>query len=220
MELLISSVMVAILVAALYPVFRGVVQMENTTTDMLAAGRPLADLALPLRLDLENAVAPGGLLAGPLLSEKNEEARARRDRLEIYTTSARISDSSPWGEICKVEYTLEEPETGGRDAGRELIRTVTRNLLASSDSTPTAYLLIDGVESLAFSFFDGETWQDSWDATSADTVMPEAIRVDITFVAAEAGRRQRPPLSWTFEIAAQPVSTPTAASSQGGGGGR
>ncbi len=222
LELLVSSVMVAVLVSSLYGIFRGAHNMQKTTTDMLEAGRPLADLERPFRIDIEDCLAPVGLLAGPLLGEKNEQSGARHDTLELYTTSARVIDSSPWGEICKVDYALEQMEsTANQDAGLTLVRTVTRNLLASSDSTPVAITLIEGVQSLAFAYYDGETWQDSWDATSVSSVMPTAIRVDIAFVPPRAGERLRPPLSWVFEVPARPASTSTAQSggAQAGGGG-
>ena len=47
----------------------------------------------------------------------------------------------------------------------ELVRAVTRNLLPAMEEIPIQQPLLDGVEDIAFLFYDGTTWLDSWDAT-------------------------------------------------------
>ena len=66
--------------------------------------------------------------------------------------------------------------------GKDLYRSVLRNLLAVSTPTVDDQLMMRGVASVKFSCYDGAVWQDAWDTTSATAVntnLPQAVRVTI-----------------------------------------
>ena len=71
---------------------------------------------------------------------------------------------------------LRASNNGG--SGKELIRATTRNLLAIIQESPEEQSLLNGVENLTFSFYDGTQWQTTWDS-AAQTNLPAAIKVDI-----------------------------------------
>src|SRR5256885_791687 len=65
--------------------------------------------------------------------------------IQIYTTTALLTEDAPWGEIQKVTYQLQasaNPSAGGKD----LIRSVTRNLLPTMTEESEDQYLASGVE--------------------------------------------------------------------------
>jgi hypothetical protein len=122
-------------------------------------------------------VLSGGFRAGNLNSAGQSDPVA----VEMFTASGTLSDKAPWGDIQRVTYELKSPATSSGD-GRDLYRSITRNLLAVSTPDVTDQLLLSGVSSLKFSCYDGTQWQDAWDTTNPTatyTNLPLAVRVDI-----------------------------------------
>src|SRR5256885_4646089 len=62
--------------------------------------------------------------------------------------------------------------------GQDLVRSVTRNLLATMTPQPEDQWMMGGVESIQFSCYDGTTWYDTWDSTIT-TNLPMGVRVRI-----------------------------------------
>jgi hypothetical protein len=42
--------------------------------------------------------------------------------------------------------------------------------------------LARGIHSLAFQYYDGEYWQDTWDSSTEDPKLPLAVRIHLTFL--------------------------------------
>ena len=82
--------------------------------------------------------------------------------------------------------------------GRDLFRSVTRNLLATVEEQPVLQPLVSRVENIYFSYYDGSQWRDTWDSTTPDTttgqtnMLPTAIKVQIQ-PAGEQRRQALPP---------------------------
>ena len=77
------------------------------------------------RRDLKNAVPPGGVLEGPLLSGSLEGGVDANNGIQIYTTTGLITPNSPWGEIQKVTYGLQAPtDSSSTNNGKDLVRVV------------------------------------------------------------------------------------------------
>jgi hypothetical protein len=85
--------------------------------------------------------------------------------IEMFTATGALSDNAPWGDIQRVTYELKTPADRNA-AGKDLYRSVTRNLLTVV-TTPDVedQLMLSGVASIKFSCFDGTQWQDTWDTT-------------------------------------------------------
>jgi len=156
-----------------------------------------------MQRDLMNCVGGGGLLGGPLVGEMEEEGDTRLDTLELCASSGRVNDTNVWGDVQKIEYYLEEPEDADGAEGYDLVRAITRNLLASVEEDPEEERLLRGVTYLEFTYYDGEEWQDSWDTTQTENENPQAIGVRIEFVPAASGERDASPIDFVVEIVAE-----------------
>ncbi len=137
---------------------------------------------------------------------------------EFFTSGGTIDESSPWAEVQKVSYYLT-PSTNTATAGssRDLVRSVTRNLLPSLQETPVATPLLTGVETIYFQYHDGLQWKDTWDSTTETTTrLPLAVRVQINRTQPERGRLAPPPIEIVVPVLAYGGTNSTATSTTTG----
>jgi hypothetical protein len=80
-------------------------------------------------------------------------------------------------DVQKINYYLVN--STNNTPGKNLIRSVTRNLLPTAQETSDDQLLLSGVDDFVLSFFDGSQWRDSWDSTQDEMLLPTAVRVQI-----------------------------------------
>jgi Type II secretion system (T2SS), protein J len=176
----------AIVLIAVNAVFFTSLRLRDDTADMVDAATPVDATVTFLKRDLQCAVTPtngtskvlsGGFRVGNITSAGVSDPVA----IEMFTASGALSDSQPWGDIQRVTYELKTP-TSQSAAGRDLYRSITRNLLALNTPEVTDQLMLSGVTSVKFSCYDGAQWNDTWDTTSMsslNTNLPLAVRVDI-----------------------------------------
>jgi hypothetical protein len=101
--------------------------------------------------------------------------------VEMFTTTGALSANAPWGDIQRVTYELKQP-TDHNATGKDLVRSVVRNLLTITTPDVEDQLMLSGVQNVKFSCYDGAQWQDTWDTTgvtSTYTNLPLAVRVEI-----------------------------------------
>lgn len=146
-------------------------------------------------LTMHTTYAPE-LLINPL-----GQSSSGNSQVSFYTTSGNVNDYYPWGDIQKVFYSLEQaqgilPTTETTNQmGRSLIRSLQRDI--SLDPTieqieqGTELLLLEGVESVNYEFFDGVTWTPSWDSNTSDPVMPEAVRITLLIYSEDLNLNQQ-----------------------------
>jgi type II secretion system protein J len=240
-EVLAATTMFAVLVGAVYSILYSTVRLRERSFETLKQLHPRQYAVDALRGDLAGIVVPEGLLAGAMIGEKQESGSRRADVLEFHAASGRLDALEPWGDIQRIAYSLEQPEAvslAARSANRDLVRSVTRNLLASTEEEPEMVRVLHNVESLAFEYYDGEDWVESWDSTAAQDAetdieqppLPKAIRVTITFALDpnEEDERQMLPIEMVIPVLVETAELPeqTETSGQGGpsqpnsGGGR
>jgi len=215
-ELLLAAAIFAMLAAALYSVFHGALRLRETAEDAFSRGRPQRYVSAVIARDLRNMLAPAGVLAGDMLGENYEEGGSSFDTIEFFTSTGVVSDNAPWGDMQRVSYYLEEPEEDEGEAGYDLVRFVTRNLLPSTEEEEEdgEERVLHRVASLDITYFDGESWLDSWDSTAQDNALPEAIGLRLDFVEPEQGERPVPPVDLVCETIA--VGAETESESEGG----
>jgi len=161
--------------------------LRNSTSDQVDAAAPLDSAVTFIRRDLQCCVTPtngtskvlsGSFRAGSgIMSGGSSEPVA----IEMYTATGTLSGTEPWGEIQRVTYELKTSTLGAAE-GKDLYRSVTRNLLASGTPVVTDQLMLSGVDNLKFSCYDGALWQDTWDTSSSSSVntnLPLAVKVEI-----------------------------------------
>ncbi len=232
LEVLFAALAFTVVVGALYSVLHGALRLRESASAPFTEGIPRNYALAVLERDLSNILVGSEILAGPVLGEKLQETSERRDRLEIYTASGSLDSFDPWGDVQKVEYTLEETEEGEMLQGYDLTRVTTRNLLAEVEEEPVFERLLPGVRSLTFAFFDGEEWQESWDSTATEgeeeaaageAIVEEpvllAIRVSIGFAPSLESERVSPPLELIVPVVAQAPVNETEDEETGAEGG-
>ena len=180
----VSSIVLIAVSAALFTSLH----LRAGTTAVVDAATPIDQTCAFLRRDLQCLVSPtngttkifsGGFRVGTISSVGVSDPVA----VEMFTATGALSDSpsQPWGDVQRVTYELKN--AADRSAtGKDLVRSVTRNLLSVSTPDVTDQLMLSGVASVKFSGYDGAQWQPTWDTTdvmSANTNLPLAVRVEI-----------------------------------------
>jgi type II secretion system protein J len=205
-ELVIAMAACAVILAAVYGVFSRAVHLRDDATVRIREARVRARAAAVLRNDLRNARVSGGTLAAALEGSQAGQSGGFPGYLRFTTTTAQdivqYAQDIPANDIQRVEYYIaSDPNAVDRKAGR-LVRTVERDLLATVQTTPAEEPLLPGLESMEVAFYDGSSWQESWNYEESKTV-PEAVRVRLQPAADESGAT-RPPIEvlvpWTTQV--------------------
>jgi type II secretion system protein J len=180
LEILLALGVSAIVLAAIGGVFFSALRLRERTAAMLDETLPLHQALLTMRRDLQGALPPGGVyaMAGDFRDEVAGGLGAN-NRLTFFTTTGKMNDNDPWGDTQQVSYELRDPVQRTNGTGRDLIRSVNRNVLATGLVEMDDQWLMGNVQSLAFQCYDGYNWRDSWDTSLGDTNLPLAIRVRI-----------------------------------------
>jgi len=135
--------------------------------------------------------------------------------IELYTTTGALHENEPWGDVQRVTYELRPSVGGAGTRGQDLVRSVTRNLLATITPVPEDQWMLGRVQSLTFDCYDGAQWRNSWDTTVSDTNLPAAVRVSIQLAGeGSVDPRDREPIVLMVPIDSQSRSNqvPTAGS--------
>jgi len=194
----------AIVLIAVNAVFFTSLHLRDDTSDMVDAATPIDATVTFLKRDLQCVVTPTNgtskVLSGSFRAGDNLTSVGVSDpvAIEMFTATGALSDSQPWGDIQRVTYELKNSAVAGA-AGRDLYRSVLRNLLAASTPTVDDQLMMRGVASVKFSCYDGAVWQDMWDTTSATAVntnLPLAVKVEIQM----AGNANAQPIEMVVPI--------------------
>ena len=196
MEVLIAVVAFAIVLAAINGVYYGAIRLRNKTTTGLEQALPLEHATAIIKRDLANIVLPGGTFSGALQTGSTSNRIVGQSSPSFYTSRGLIDDTSPWGDVQRVSYLLLDSTNHAN--GKDLIRSVSRNLLPVLQDQPEQQWLMTGLQQMTFLFYDGSQWRDSWDSTTPDLTtglsnsLPKAVKVQIQLLPEGTGRgRQR-----------------------------
>ena len=219
-EVAAATAMGGLLLAALVVMLHTTLRMRQATGAVTDRELRLDRFQSLLGNDVRSMARPTGILAGAVTGTKEEESGLRRDHVQFSPTSGSVDDRHPWGDMMRVEYSLEETAEAGT---YDLVRALTRNLLAIVAEDPEKQVLLHGVTSLELTYYDGDQWRDSWDSTAEDNQAPRAVSARIEFAPDPAV--PTPSLEVVVPVIAEPASSTTSASgsnpnpSPGGGGG-
>lgn len=185
-EMVLAIGVAAIVLIAVNAVLFAALRLRDATADMVDAATPVDQAVTFLRRDLQCVVTPtngttkvlsGDFRVGNVTSLGVPEPVA----IEMFTATGTLSVNAPWADIQRVTYELKQP-TDRNAVGKDLVRSVVRNLLTMTTPDVQDQLMLSGVENIKFTCFDGALWQDTWDTTgmtSVNTNLPLAVRVDI-----------------------------------------
>ena len=196
-EMVLAIGVAAIVLIAVNAVLFTSLRLRDATTDVVDAATPVDQAVTFLRRDLECVVTPtngtskvlsGDFRVGNVSSAGVPEPVA----IEMFTATGALSVNAPWGDIQRVTYELKQ-STDRNAVGKDLVRSVVRNLLTMTTPEVQDQLMLSGVQNIKFTCFDGAQWQDTWDTTGATSVytnLPLAVRVDIQMAGNSAANAQ------------------------------
>jgi prepilin-type N-terminal cleavage/methylation domain-containing protein len=202
-ELVLSLAIAAVVLAAINAVFFGALHLRASTVAVAEQTLPVERAVETIKNDLASIRPPStnGYI-GPMGTDATAVGMTRPLLLELFTSSAHISDDVPWGDVQKIDYWLQPPTNPAAGAtGMDLIRGVTRNLLASTPESPEPHRLLGNLQNLRFSYFDGTNWNDTWSVTLSN--VPIAIKVFLTFTKPADGAPASPPFQFVVPVITQ-----------------
>ncbi|MFZ0826440.1 MAG: GspJ family type II secretion system protein [Verrucomicrobiia bacterium] len=207
-EMILAIGIAAIVLVAINAVFFSALHLREVTQAAVDEATPLTQALTLLRRDLQCAVPPGlnGVLTGDFKTGTVSSIGISLPvAVEMFTATGALHDNEPWGDIQRVTYELKDP-TDRTAAGKDLIRSVSRNLLSTAALDVQDQWLMGGIENIKFSCFDGAQWNDAWDTTnmtSGNTNLPVAVRVLIQMAGNNAGNTRPPPVEILVPIDSQ-----------------
>ena len=186
-EIMIAVAAFAIVLAAINTIFYSALRLRNATTAAIEKALPIEHALGILKRDLANLVLPGGQMSGTFSTSSTSNSVAGQASPNFYTASAAIDETSPFAEVQRVSYSLVASTLNADDkpAGKDLIRSVSRNLLPSLQDQNEQERLLTGVQTLTFLYHDGSQWRESWDSTVENTTtglsngLPAAVKVQL-----------------------------------------
>jgi type II secretion system protein J len=206
-EMVLAIGVAAIVLITVNTVLFAALRLRDATADAVDAAAPVDQAVTFIRRDLQCVVTPtngttkvlsGDFRVGNVTSPGVPEPVA----IEMFTATGALSVSAPWADIQRVTYELKQP-TDRNAVGKNLVRSVVRNLLTMTTPDVEDQLMLSGVQNIKFTCFDGTQWQETWDTTgvtSTYTNLPLAVRVDIQM---SGGGANAQPIEMVVPIDAQ-----------------
>ena len=207
-EMILAVGVAAIVLVAINAVLFSALHLREVTQAAVDDATPLDQALTILRRDLQCAVPPepNGVLTGDFKAGNvTSLGLSQPVAVEIFTATGALHENEPWGDIQRVTYELKDPATRTA-AGKDLVRSITRNLLSSTTLDVQDQPLLSGVESIKFSCFDGTQWLDTWDTTdttTANTNLPVAVRVLIQMAGNNSDNTRPQPIQILVPIDSQ-----------------
>ncbi len=224
-EVLLASAAAAVLLVALYGLFARVVKLRDNTTARARESRVRARALAVLRNDLQNArvsisstsasstassaataattTTPSTAMAISLTGAATSPNSRFPGYLRFTTTTGRDSLEATYGDSQEVEYYVDSDSEGANQEAGVLVRTVDRVLLADTRAISSYERLLSEVASMELSFYNGTEWTESWEVTTDNTELPQAVLVRVLPYAAQ-GEAAKPPLEVLVPWSTQP----------------
>jgi len=225
-ELLAASLASALILVAIYGIFQRAVKTRTYATERTRQSRQRDRAANIIRNDLRNTFLSGGLLADALEGGSESQKSRFPGYLRFTNTTGKSRSGETYGDVQQVEYYISDGTTTGSagnvspsdnpDTGT-LVRALTRDLLATTAETAPEETLLTCVQSFEVTFYDGQTWQETWQVADSTSALPQAIRVRIQQTAPSEHIPAPPLLEILVPITTEALSsTATATTSTSG----
>jgi type II secretion system protein J len=180
-ELVVALLMVAILASSMYASLRIAFRAQASAEAAVEPART-ADLAMEmLRDDIQNAFPPSTtetqinkVFYG---SDATDERGANSDTLEFCSTADAREHASANGEIKHILLHVNAP---ANTSDHVLVRSVSRNLLTvNAEPTVDDEVICRGVGAFNLRYYDGTSWQDTWNSDTSTIPLPLAVEVTL-----------------------------------------
>jgi type II secretory pathway pseudopilin PulG len=185
LELMLAMIIVATLIPVLYSAMHAAFTLKTKAEAAVEPSRT-AKIAMDMvRQDLGDALPPTGQLAYTFEGTQGKDDRGREaDDLQFCSTADSPQHAAANGEVKFIEMTVMTAPNGDH----VLVRKVIRNLLSPQESAsqlippgnPDVEVICRGVGGFSLRYFDGTTWDTTWDFTAEDYTLPAAVEVTLT----------------------------------------
>jgi len=176
LEVLVALALIGILAGVLYGALHAGFRAARRTEEALGPARAAFAALEIIRRDLVSAVPPGGVLAGPFVGadETGDSTGEPADEVSFYAVAEGVDGENVGIRMIEYAPTFENGASTGM-----LVRRVSTNLLAPVAQEPPEEIVCRGVLSFDLSYFDGTSWQESWDSSARDDALPAAVAVTL-----------------------------------------
>ena len=205
-EVLFAALAFAIVLAAVNGVFYGSLKLRERADEKQKESLPRLQSLELLKRDLRAAFYSEGFRADRFQCEPSRGLGVLADQIQFFSKTGTTDQSAPWPDVQQIEYYLAPANEPLENQSRlELVRAVTRNLLAPTYQPPVEQRLVSGVSAFQLSFFDGETWMTSWDSELQTPALPKAVQIYLEFAPTnQSGNPLPPSLTQIVSILAEP----------------
>jgi type II secretion system protein J len=207
-EMILALGISALVLVGVSTILFSALNLRASTQALVDAATPLDQTSDLLRRDLQCAMPPytNGTFSGDFkVGNVSSTGIGQPVAIEMYTATGALSESKPWGDVQRVTYKLRLP-TDPRQPGKDLVRSVSRNILATSTMDVEDQWMMGGVSQLTISCYDGMQWQTAWDTTDltgSTTNLPLAVKVEIQLAGANNGGLRPPPIQFLVPLDTQ-----------------
>jgi prepilin-type N-terminal cleavage/methylation domain-containing protein len=195
LEIILASAIMAVIALSVFSAFRIAYQARDRALGAVGPARA-GEIAMDMiRRDLESALPPKGVLSREFLGDEGPEvpgtSAVRFYAIGSNPNLSQDNNNSRYGASMTGSRQQQNPMAASgsiervdlivRSIGGEpaLVRSVTRNLLSSTEPPPEDEVLCRGVTGFRVRYFDGYQWSETWDSTQYDNVLPLAVEVSI-----------------------------------------
>jgi hypothetical protein len=122
-----------------------------------------------LKNDLMNIRLVSSAMRGGLLAQStNPYSSPFPGYLRFTATTGRDTTTSQYGDTQEIEYYIDTDSQSSNSQAGVLVRTLDRVLLADNPQITNEERLLTNIQSMEMEFYDGTTWQTSWDTSQSD----------------------------------------------------
>ena len=171
LELILASAVMAMLMLALYSSLGAAFKARNAAERQGENTRRMAIILDIVENDLRSVLPPKGTLAGPMVGYPTGGGNSETHNLNFYTLTTKG--------MQRVQYTVNSS-----GSTQDLQRSVITNLLSPTATQAQSENLTSECSSFVVRYYDGAGWSTQWDSTQTNNILPVAIKVTVSIVAA------------------------------------
>lgn len=201
LEVMVALVIVAMIATALFAALTVAFKARKSAMNNLTNLRQLRFAMETVGRDIQTILPPTGVLAGAFYATPADPSE-NLDTLELFNAAPAARTMLSGADIQKVVLkVMAESEVQGalvdvdlldaRNQGQRLgsadqegsdmvlVRRVTRQLLAQVTPEPPYQIIARHVQTFRVRLYDGVDWLDTWDSTTTENTLPQAIEVTL-----------------------------------------
>lgn len=212
-EVLLATAMSAIVLAGIGGVFFSAMRLRERTASALDQAAPLYQAWEVIRRDLRGALPPGVTAGDFIAGVGGNTGMGQGVVLQFSTTTGHSIDHLLATDVQEVFYELRPSTRRTGSLGQDLVRSVNRNLLVTGVPETEDQVLMERVESVEVTCFNGTDWRTMWDTSLTETNLPVAVRVRIQpEIPRDMDRRGFEPYELVVPLSSQVNSTSNSVS--------